>query len=103
MSLGKLFFGIVLLLVGVIFILDTLGIIGDAWRLWPLVVILGAVFIIISAFVTPKPWYKTEKGWQEFASKMDKKYGYSAKEDSRSKITRAVENKFGKVRNPKEE
>ncbi|GEM_PF-3484333 len=92
MSLGKLFFGIVLLLVGVIFILDTFGVIVDAWRLWPLIVIVAAIFIIIGAFIAPKPWYKTEEGWQNFANKMEKKYGDPEKWE---KFGERMEKKFG--------
>jgi len=92
MSLSKLFFGIVLLLIGVVFILDTFGVISEAWRLWPLIVIVAAIFIIISAVIAPKPWYKTETGWQDFASKMERKYGDPEKWE---KFAERMEDKYG--------
>ncbi|MFC1721969.1 LiaI-LiaF-like domain-containing protein [Patescibacteria group bacterium] len=93
MSLGKLFFGIVVLLVGIMFLLDTLDIVPGAWRLWPVIVIVAAIFIIVATLIRPRtPWYKTEEGWKNFAEKMERKFGDQKKWE---KFGEKMEKKFG--------
>ncbi|MFC1618093.1 LiaI-LiaF-like domain-containing protein, partial [Patescibacteria group bacterium] len=47
MQTGKIFFGVIVLLIGIIFLVDTMGWVENAWRMWPLILILAAVFIFI--------------------------------------------------------
>lgn len=75
MKTGKIFFGILVIFLGVIFLLDTMNIVENAWRFWPLLVILAGVFIIISVFTNKEPWWKTEDGWHDFGKKLEEKFG----------------------------
>jgi hypothetical protein len=44
---GGLYFGIILVVFGVLFTLENLGYIDNVWRFWPLILVLvGLVFVV---------------------------------------------------------
>ncbi len=72
---GKIFFGIILLLIGILFLANNMGWVENAWNWWPVIIIIAAVFVFISAAKTKhKPWYHTEEGWDKFGKKMEDKF-----------------------------
>jgi hypothetical protein len=72
-----MFFGLIILAVGLIFLLKNLGIIGgDVWPvIWPCLVIAFGLSILWRRKKTRDKWGKIGEGMQKFGEKMEEVFG----------------------------
>jgi hypothetical protein len=72
-----MFFGLIILIVGVIFLLKNLGIIGgDVWPIiWPCLVITFGLSILWRQKRSRDKWERIGEGMHKFGEKMEKVFG----------------------------
>lgn len=77
-----MFFGFIILIVGVVFLLENLGIIsGGVWTiLWPCLVIAVGLGIVWKRKKREDRWEKFGDGMRKFGEKMGEKFGEREKE-----------------------
>ncbi len=72
-----MFFGLILIIIGLVFLLQNLGFIGnDAWPIiWPCLVVALGISILLKRRRHKEKWEKFEEGMHKFGKGMRETFG----------------------------
>jgi hypothetical protein len=78
-----MFFGLIIIIVGLVFLLKNLGFIGgDVWPIiWPSLVIVVGLSILCKKKKHEQKWHKFGEGMKRFGEEMHKTFGGEEKEE----------------------
>ena len=78
-----MFFGLIIIIIGLVFLLKNLGLIGgDVWPIiWPSLVIVIGLSFIFKKRKQEKKWYKFGEDMRKFGEEMHKRFTDKDKND----------------------